>query len=313
MIKPKFSVAIALAPYRNAEVLKSLGEIDYPKDRFEIIIKKGFNPSENRNNCAAEAKGEILAFIDDDAIVDKNILRNAEEFFDKHPEIDIVGGPQLTPENDKFFARASGFALESYFGSFKMRNRYTKGRLNLNADELSLTSANCFMRKSSFDKTAGYNTNLFPGEDPEFFARVKISGQKIAYNPELIIYHRRRPSIKSFGKQVFKYGEVCLPKEKYNNRKASPIFFFPIAFVFYIYALPFTFILTKLALIPLLIYILFAVSASIDAAIEHRSLLAVFALPFIFLFMHMSYGLGMLKSIVKRNNAYKISQRQENI
>ena len=79
----KFSIVIALAPYRSAEVLKSLKNVKYDKKKYEIIIKKGLNPSENRNYGIKKAKGEIIYFLDDDAIVDKNILKNAEEFFDK--------------------------------------------------------------------------------------------------------------------------------------------------------------------------------------------------------------------------------------
>ena len=109
MIK-KFSVVIALAPERDAVVLKSLEKADYDKDKIEVIIKKGLNPSENRNKGVKEAKGEIIAFIDDDAIVDENIFKNAEEFFNNHPEIDLVGGPQLTPEDDGFFAKTYGQA-----------------------------------------------------------------------------------------------------------------------------------------------------------------------------------------------------------
>jgi len=75
-IAPKFSIVIALAPDRGAEVLKSLENVDYDKKKMEIIIKKGLNPSENRNNGVRDARGEIIAFIDDDAVVDKHIFTN---------------------------------------------------------------------------------------------------------------------------------------------------------------------------------------------------------------------------------------------
>ena len=83
------------------------------------MLKRGLNPSENRNNGAKRAKGEIIAFLDDDAVIDVNFLKEAEEFFDKHPEIDIVGGAQLTPKWQKGFAKLSGYALSSKFGAGK--------------------------------------------------------------------------------------------------------------------------------------------------------------------------------------------------
>src|SRR3989344_9005028 len=135
-MKPKFSIVIAVAPYRNAEVFNSLKNLDYDKKKYEIIVKHGYNASENRNYGVKKARGEIIYLLDDDAIVDKNILKNAEEFFNKY-KADIVGGPQLTPKDDNFFAKIFGTAIESFWGSYKMASRYKKGKLNLNADERS--------------------------------------------------------------------------------------------------------------------------------------------------------------------------------
>src|SRR3989338_1007455 len=188
----KFSLVIALAPERKIEVLDSLKEMDYDPKKYEVIVEVGKNPSENRNRGIQKAKGEIIAFIDDDARVNKDLLKNAEEFFNQHPEIDVVGGPQLTPKDDSFFAKATGCALSSFFGTYTMSNRYRLGELSLNADETSLTSANFFVRRKVFKKIGGFNPLLFPGEDPELITRMKQNGIKVAYSPSIIIYHRRR-------------------------------------------------------------------------------------------------------------------------
>ena len=107
----------------------------------------------------------------------KNLMEN-ERFFENNRDIDIIGGPQLTPKTDGWFARVSGYALESYFGTSKMSKRYKVGKLDLNADENSLTSANCFARRSVFKKIDSFNVKLYPGEDPEFFARAKKNRTK---------------------------------------------------------------------------------------------------------------------------------------
>ena len=230
-----FSVIIALAPGRNAEVLDSLKEAHYDKKEIQIVIKKGLNPSKNRNLGVREAKGEILAFIDDDAIVDKDLFKNAEAFFSMHKEIDLVGGPQLTPENDGFFAKTSGLILENYFGTSSMSCRYKRCDENLNAHETFITSANCFIRRKSFLKTSGFNPGLYPGEDPELYARAKKSGFKLAYVPELVVFHKRRPSYGLFMKQFFRYGLVRLKKERINRTPLldiNPVFFIPNALAF---------------------------------------------------------------------------------
>ncbi len=295
----KFSIVIAVAPDRNAEVLSSLKNVDYTRKNYEVIVVKGLNPSENRNNGIKKSMGELIAFIDDDALLDKNILKNAERFFKENKNIDIIGGPQLTPKSDKWFARISGYALESYFGTNKMSKRYKIGKLDLNADENSLTSANCFARKSIFKKIDGFNVKLFPGEDPEFFARARKNGFNIAYVPNVVIYHRRRATLLNFMEQFFKYGYFRLKKEKEMKTRPGILFFMPSFFIIYLLVLPILATISQIFLVPLMIYILADLTTSLHVGIKRLDLLAMILLPFIFLLLHLSYGFGMIYHMIK--------------
>ncbi|HLC58162.1 MAG TPA: glycosyltransferase [Candidatus Nanoarchaeia archaeon] len=302
-IAPKFSIVIALAPDRGAEVLKSLENVDYDKKKMEIIIKKGLNPSENRNNGVRDARGEIIAFIDDDAVVDKHIFTNADEFFNKHPETDMVGGPQLTPEDDGFFAKTSGLVLQNYFGTSGMSYRYKQGKEMLDADETYLTSANCFIKRESFLKTTGFSPLLFPGEDPEFFTRIKKEGLRLAYSPELVVYHRRRANLKGFLRQFYKYGKVRCLKERLNKERVNFIFLAPMFFVFYIFAGGLLgLIVHNLFLMPILLYLLIDFIVSLWVGLNN----GVHRIPLLFVLfflLHVSYGLGMIGYFL--NKAFK--------
>lgn len=294
----KFSLVIALAPERKIEVLDSLKEMDYDSKKYEVIVEVGKNPSENRNRGIQKAKGEIIAFIDDDARVNKDLLKNAEEFFNQYPEIGVVGGPQLTPKDDSFFAKATGCALSSFFGTYTMNNRYKLGELNLDADENSLTSANFFVRRKVFKKIEGFNPLLFPGEDPELITRMKQNGIKIAYSPSIIIYHRRRSDYISFCKQFFKYGQVRVLKEKINKKKIGLVFLIPSLFALYLILVAPLTIIHKIFLLPLAIYLIIALIFSIVISLR-KNILYLPLLPSIFLSIHASYGLGMLYSMLK--------------
>lgn len=295
----KFSIVVALAPERKIEVLESLKLADYDSKKYELIVEVGKNPSENRNRGIKKAKGKIIAFIDDDAVVDKNILKNAEEFFKNHKDVDVVGGPQLTPPDDSFFAKATGEALSSFFGSYKMNARYKTGTLNLDANEDYLTSANLFVRRKVFNKINGFDPLLFPGEDPELITRMKQNGIKVAYSPSIIVYHRRRSNYISFFKQIFKYGQVRVIKEKINKRSLSLIFLLPSLFTMYFILLIPLYIMHEFFLIPFLVYTFAALLFSFFPAIRINPLY-IGLLPFIFLSLHVSYGLGMLHSILTK-------------
>jgi succinoglycan biosynthesis protein ExoA len=293
----KFSIIIALAPDRKISILDSLNKLNYPRSDYEIIVKKGLNPSVNRNEGIKESRGEILAFLDDDAIVHKDLLKNAEEFLKNNKNIGIVGGPQLTPKSDNFFAKISGYVLESKFGTYTMSNRYKIGRLNLDADETSITSANCFVRKSVFNKIKGFNPILFPGEDPEFFGRAKRSGIKIAYNPDLIIYHKRRSNLFDFCKQIYKYGKVRILKERLNKTNIKLVFIIPTMFTVYMILSPILIYFNTIFLLPIILYFFISLIFSFYISIK-KDILAFPFLPFLFFLIHFSYGLGMLYSLI---------------
>ena len=166
--KPKISVVIPVGPGRGVEIVDSLKKGNFSSSHYEIIIEEGLNPSINRNRGIKKAKADIIAILDDDAYAHPSLLSNAYDFFLRYKDIDIDGGPQLSPRNQNFFARVSGYAITSFFGAYKMANRYNKGKLNLDADEKMLTSANMFLRKKVFNVIDGFDSRLYPGEDPEF-------------------------------------------------------------------------------------------------------------------------------------------------
>lgn len=317
MNKIIFSIVIALAPERQAEVLNSIKYLNYPKNKYEVIVEKGINPSDNRNNGSKKANGDFIAFIDDDALVDKNLLKNAEAFFEKYKDIAIVGGTQLTPKDDRGFSVISGYALSCKFGAWKMSNRYSGDKEILDADETMLTSANMFVKRKVMKKIK-FNPMLFPGEDPDFIARAKKLGFNVAYSPNLVVYHRRRSTFSSLIKQIYKYGKTRPKKEKLKETLKMPFFIIPSLFLIYLVFLIIFFSSTKiitgsvignssinqnislLFFLPLILYLILNLSFSLFHSLINKNIKVFFILPLVYLSIHLSYGAGFLISSLKK-------------
>ncbi len=299
----KFSLVIPVAPDRDAPIISTLNELDYKKSDFEIIVEKGTNPSDNRNRGAEKAKGKIIGFLDDDATVEKGFLQDVETFFNSHEEIDIAGGPQLTPKNQKGFAKISGYALTSKFGAAGTADRYKTGKLNLDADESSLTSANLFVKREVMKKIH-FDSTLFPGEDPKFIDDAKKANLKVAYCPDFVIYHKRRETLKALIRQIFNYGKVRPAKENFRETAKKPLFLIPSLFVIYLLISSVFLMLniySNIAIIPLFVYAILNILFSIVESIKNKNLLAFFPLLFIYPIIHISYGTGMMFGYINDN------------
>lgn len=294
----KFSVVIPVKPHQGeVPVLESLKKMDYPQERYEVIIEEGPNPSLNRNRGIKKAKGEILAFVDDDCFVDTHWLKNAERFIEEH-KVDALGGPQLTPPTDNLLSKASGHVLSSFFGSYKMSKRYKRGEEDLNADELSLTSANLFVKREVFSEIAPFNSQLYPNEETELISRMRENHYKITYSPEVVVYHKRRPTFSAFFKQCMGYGAGRGRQNIIKGKHLRIFILIPIGFLLYLISLPFLANINPLSLSLLAIYGILNSSFSTLISIRNRDLRLLPLLSLLFFIVHLAYPLGIVKEYI---------------
>jgi cellulose synthase/poly-beta-1,6-N-acetylglucosamine synthase-like glycosyltransferase len=160
------------------------------------------SPSAKRNEGARLARGEFLAFIDDDTRPLPGWLEAALPHFDD-PNVAAVGGPAVTPPDDPFTAQVSGAAYESWLLSGPARHRYCP-MAPKNVDDFP--SCNLIVRKKTFEELGGFQTHLWPGEDTAFCLALVEKGFRIPYEPGAVIEHHRRPKLKRHFLQVARYG-----------------------------------------------------------------------------------------------------------
>jgi glycosyltransferase involved in cell wall biosynthesis len=63
------------------------------------VVEIDRNPATRRNRAVSEARGEILAFIDDDAEADPQWLATAVAYFADFPKVVVLGGPDPAPSD----------------------------------------------------------------------------------------------------------------------------------------------------------------------------------------------------------------------
>lgn len=167
-----------------------------------LISTGPVGPAEKRDIGAKEARGEILAFIDDDAYPRMDWLKNAVRYF-SDPRVGAVGGPAVTPATDTLFQRSSGAVYTSWLGGGPYAFRYLPiGRVREIDD---FPTVNLIVRKAAFEDVGGFDTHFWPGEDTKFCLDLIKKGWKIIYDPDVLVWHHRRASLFGHLKQVWRY------------------------------------------------------------------------------------------------------------
>jgi succinoglycan biosynthesis protein ExoA len=296
-MKEEITIVIPLGKECDVEYEDGIRE-----QNIKIIKEIGPHPSKNRNKGAEKARTKYIGFINGHTELDKSWKEEVNNFFKKYPETDIVGGPQLTPKGQRGFAKISGYALTSKFGAAGTSDRYKKGKLNLDADESSITSANLVCKKEVFKKIK-FDETLYPGEDPKFIEDAKKEGFKIAYSPEIITYNKRRATMGDLIRQIFNYGKVRPAKEPFRQTMKKPMFLVPSLFVIYLLVSSVFLMLNFYSyffIIPLMIYAVIDIFSSLFESIKNKNFPAFFVLPFIYPIIHISYGIGMIWGYLKK-------------
>lgn len=200
------------------ECIEHCLKLDYPD--FEIIVLSdgpinlpyggkvreistgSAGPAKKRDMAVDKARGEILAFLDDDALPRTDWLKNAINHF-SNKDIAAVCGPAMTPENDSLRQKAGGLVYSSFLVSGSHIRRYIP-KLRCEVDDYP--SCNFLVRKDIFQKVRGFDTKFWPGEDTVLCLKiVKDLKKKIIYDPRVSVYHHRRPLFIPHLKQIKSY------------------------------------------------------------------------------------------------------------
>ena len=201
-------------------------------DRVRFVATGKVRPAEKRNLGIREAKGEVVAFIDDDAYPDQHWIEYALKYFGDD-SVGALGGPGVTPPGDCFLARIGGRVYENPLVSGSYRYRYRAGGVRRDVDDYP--SCNLFVRKRLLDAIGGYRTDFWPGEDTLLCKDIVDSGARIVYDPWVVVCHHRRPllmpHLRQLGRYAFHRGYFV---KRYPSNSLHLSYFIPSLFVLYL-------------------------------------------------------------------------------
>jgi GT2 family glycosyltransferase len=187
---------------------------DEPKIRYVREDRPGL--SAGRNRGIVEARGDIIAFTDDDVAVDPYWLTGLVRGFSVTENVACVTSLILPLELETpaqlLFEEFGGFNKGFVQRVFDWRSRgkcgplypFTTGQLGTGAG-MAFT-AKFLQEEKGFDLALGAGSRTGGGEDLVAFFRVIARGNRLVYEPTSLAYHEHRRDYTSLQKQVYYYG-----------------------------------------------------------------------------------------------------------
>jgi O-antigen biosynthesis protein len=150
-----------------------------------------------RNTGAAAAHGDILAFTDDDCVVDPAWLVHLSRSFQR-PDVAAAGGPNIPPAP---LNRSQACVIAAPGGPAHVLLTDTAAE--------HLPGCNLAVRRSAFGELGGFRPQYHAaGDDVDFCWRLLERGHLIAFNAAAMVLHYRRFTAGAFLKQQAGYGKA---------------------------------------------------------------------------------------------------------
>jgi glycosyltransferase involved in cell wall biosynthesis len=178
----------------------------------KLISTKNGGLSRARNVGAEAARGDIVAYLDDDAYPDEHWLHFLAIAYLEHPEWMGAGGPNVPPPGDGLVAQA---VSNSPGGPLHV----------LVSDEEAehIPGCNSSFRREALQAAGGFDpTFRVAGDDVDLCWRILDRGWKIGFHPGAVVWHHRRNHVSTYLKQQRGYGRAeALLARKHPNRYNS--------------------------------------------------------------------------------------------
>lgn len=170
---------------------------------FVLELKQNYGPAFARNEGAEIAKGEYLAFLDNDTQVKKDWITEAIKLFQRDQKIGCIQCKLLLlAEKNKY--DYAGEYLNQY-GFLVQRAQYKEtdnGQFDQEEEILAAKSAGMFIRKDIFNIIGGFDKDYFIYmEETDLGWRSWLAGYKTVFCPRSIVYHEFGTSIKILSKE----------------------------------------------------------------------------------------------------------------
>ncbi|MFT4029245.1 MAG: glycosyltransferase [Protaetiibacter sp.] len=212
---PDFTVIVVdNAP--STELTRELIEREFAAKGVRYLREPRAGLATARNTGLLAAPGEIVAFTDDDVLVDPGWLRGIVRGFRRGADVELVSGlvpsGELRTEVQAYFDGRVNWSSNLLPAVYRLSEQpeelpmfpFSVGQFGTGANFAALRAT--LLRLDGFDTALGVGTRTKGGEDLDIFVRTLFGGGAIAIEPSAVIWHRHRAELAALRAQSVGYG-----------------------------------------------------------------------------------------------------------
>lgn len=199
---------------------KAIPSINY------IELNKSFGPARARNVGVKHSRGEIICFIDDDCVVEKNYLSNLSEIYSGNNQLVCVGGAVKTQEITHI----------NIINEYLKYIHFLDGPLYRNGKIINMATANLTLKKMVFYEIGQFKEEFKHSEDENLMWRMS-NKYKLSFSEKIVVFHNNDISFKSFFKKYKGYGKGVYQQRIFANEELSTDLTYPVYCLSYIHLL----------------------------------------------------------------------------
>ncbi len=180
-----------------------------------------------RNRAWMEATGELIAYLDDDVIVDSGWLAGLQEAFGENPDAGAFTGLVMPLRLDTtaqvFFEKRNGFRRgfdKKRFGRELPGNPLYPCGAGIFGAGCNMAFRRDLLREiGGFDEALDTGGPLPGGGDLDIFYRIIRAGHVLVYEPNYMVFHEHRASEADLRRQYYTWGLgfMAFVQKSYRN------------------------------------------------------------------------------------------------
>jgi GT2 family glycosyltransferase len=211
---PGLAVVVVDNASRTDATRRYIAGLADPRVRLVVEALPGLSRARNAGLRAAET--DIVAFTDDDVVVDRHWLRGLADGFSRGRAVACVSGIVPTGEirtpAQAYFDQRVGWASACKPRVYQLGSPPADVPLFPFQVGIYGTGANFAVRRNAmfelggFDEALGAGAPTDGGEDIDMFFRVLRAGWQLAYEPSAVVWHRHRADNEALALQARGYG-----------------------------------------------------------------------------------------------------------